>query len=99
MKRRRRKQRKWTSDEVLRLCDWWAEGLTIARIASRLHRSRASVAGAIERNRLGECGGARAIPCLTCGRLFQPKHKFNKICASCKGTEDWQSGNDWHVQW
>lgn len=98
MKRPCGKQRKWTSGEVVKLCGWWAEGLTVARIASRLHRSRASVAGAIERNRLGKRGGPRAVRCLTCSKLFQPKHRFNRICDLCKDTEEWRSGNDWHVR-
>ena len=93
-----RVRRKWTAAEIAKLCDWWATGYTIPQIASRLHRSRASVSGAIERNRLGRHGGARARRCLTCARLFQPAHRFNRICDGCKETDEWRSGNDWEIR-
>ncbi len=84
----------WSADEIDILADSWAKGMDMCVIAQRLGRTRDSVRGAIARHRLGRRGGARARRCMTCLKLFQPDHRFNRICPRCKQSDEWRSGSD-----
>ena len=74
-------------------------GSTYAAIARRLGRSEGAVKdrarrlGVAVRHRT-RAGGGKPAPrkCLKHGGLFQPGHRLEFVCTSCKESEEWQAG-------
>jgi len=36
-------------------------------------------------------------PCLSCNEDFKSEGNYNRICNLCKGTEEWEMGNDYSI--
>ena len=87
-------QSPWSGPEIQTLSRLWAEGLPLETISMQLGRSPGSVRGAAQRHQLGKRGGPKARNCLCCRGLFQPEHRFNRICPRCKQRPEWNSGQD-----
>lgn len=86
--------RPWTRPEITLLCSLWAKGEPLDRIGKALGRSAGSVRGAAQRHQLGRRGGPPAANCMSCGELYSPKGRFNRICGRCKSQEAWHTGQD-----
>lgn len=76
-----------------------ADGTTYAAIARRLGRSEGAVKGrarwlGIVIRRHAHTGGRKPAPrkCLVHGGAFQPGHRHEFVCTTCKESEEWQAG-------
>ena len=96
----------WADSEVHQLVDLWKHRVPFGRIATRIGRSRRSVATKASRIGLtlrpywhdefaaNARRHGRARPCLCCRRLFFSEGRGNRICTQCKDNSRWETGND-----
>ncbi len=94
MKRRKTKRQltPWSDDEraaldaLLPCLD-----VSIPEIAAQLGRSEYSVKAYMSRNKLRRSGPVRSRRCLTCGRIFTVRYRFNFVCPRCKKDPGWHT--------
>ena len=92
--------RTWTESEIQELRRKWKAGIAVSRIAASLGRSKGSCNVKATRlglpPRSGASGATVMRPCMMCGRQFESYGKFNRICVTCKESDEWKS-DDYRV--
>lgn len=93
---------KWSDQDIEDLMRLWAKGFSNAEIAKILNRKEVAVAVKASRINLPRRSGnrpvnskARVRPCLRCDTRFHSSGPGNRFCTPCKGSSDWQNGEDY----
>lgn len=99
----------WNDDRRARLADCWGKGLTAFEIAGILSDAKTPIteravqvqATRMNLSRRYESDHAlvktQKRRCMRCTRLFASEGKHNRICDTCKESDDWNSSSPFFV--
>lgn len=95
----------WTEEEIRTLVSMWRENRKNVEIAKTLNRSqnaisvKASRIGLPPKEKIPEAvsSNMKVRACLKCRGKFFSEGAGNRICSSCKNSDDWKSGGGYSI--
>lgn len=94
----------WGDDEIRDLVRLWREGVKNSDIAKALGRSanaisvKASRIGLPPKDRIPDMPSTMKVrSCLRCRSQFFSEGPGNRICGTCKSSDDWKSGGSYQI--
>lgn len=90
----------WSEDDIETLIEMWNKRYSNQDIADALGRGanaiaiKASRVSLPPRSETANTASAKIRKCLRCRTSFHSHGAGNRICDTCKGSQDWQSGTD-----
>lgn len=94
----------WETKEIEDLARLWMQGVKNSEIAKQLGRSanaisvKASRIGLPPKELMNDMPSSMKLRCcLRCRSQFFSEGPGNRICGTCKGTDEWKSGGGYQI--